>query len=185
MANITYPHATLVRQLLDYDPATGAFLWKERPSSMFLDGVQTSQHNCNIWNGKFAGKPAGCVTRDGYHKIRINDRLYLAHVLAWIHIHGETPSMDVDHVNMNPSDNRLCNLRLATRSQNMGNTRAHADSVSGLKGVYLDRKTGKWTARIYANGTRRHLGVFETAEEASAAYEAAALELFGQFARSK
>jgi hypothetical protein len=180
--NMIYPDAKTLRQLLDYNPDTGAFIWRARPESMFSSSRQTAAHNCNIWNARFAGKSAGCVNQ-GYHKIRVNDVLYLAHILAWIMVYDAVPSGDLDHVNMDPSDNRIQNLREAPRSQNMGNTRAHKDSFTGRKGVYFDKKGACFVARVCKDGVCKYLGRFAQLDDAASAYTSAAQDAFGEFAR--
>jgi hypothetical protein len=87
----------------------------------------------------------------------------------------------VDHINLNGLDNRRTNLRPATRAQNMHNRRLNANNTSGYKGVSRDRS--KWRAHIKLNSRQRSLGTFATPEQAARAYDAAARELFGQFAR--
>lgn len=93
--------------------------------------------------------------------------------------------MTVDHINHNPLDNRRCNLRLATRSQNQMNHRVQRNNTSGFKGVHLFKRTGKYRAYIMVMGKEKHLGYFVTAEEAHAAYCAAAAELHGEFALTR
>lgn len=88
----------------------------------------------------------------------------------------------VDHVNGNPLDNRRANLRPATSAQNAQNRRVRRDSKAGLKGVRQYRP-GKWLARIQVHGERVHLGVYGSPAEAARAYDAAAREHFGEFAR--
>lgn len=87
----------------------------------------------------------------------------------------------VDHLNGNGLDNRRLNLRQATHSQNAMNRGMRSDNTSGYKGVGLRR--GAWTAEIYVHGVQHYLGRFLSAEEAARAYDAAAAELFGEFAR--
>ena len=89
--------------------------------------------------------------------------------------------MFVDHINHDSLDNRRCNLRLTTKSENMMNRRKLTPNASGLKGVYKKSKN-KWYSKIKANGQEFNLGTFDTAEEAHAAYCTAALELHGEFA---
>lgn len=90
------------------------------------------------------------------------------------------PGADIDHINGNSLDNRRCNLRTATRSQNNANGRW--DNPTGFRGVAL-RKNGRFVAKITIKGYQSYLGSFGSAEEAARAYDAAALALYGEFAR--
>lgn len=89
----------------------------------------------------------------------------------------------VDHVNGNGLDNRRANLRQATHGQNMGNKRIYSSNTSGFKGVGLHRKSSKWQAIIWRDGKSHYLGRYAIPEEAARAYDRAAVELFGDFAR--
>lgn len=170
------PHATdkvagldarRLRDLLNYRPETGMFCWRETNS-----------------NRAKAGSIAG--TRDkrkGYIYIRIDGRRYLAHRLAWLYVTGEWPEHQVDHRDLNPSNNKWSNLRAATDSDNKANRRGHGALP---KGVIFDRRRSvhPYYARIMVRGVFHHIGSFETAEQAAAAYSKAARKHFGQFARS-
>lgn len=94
----------------------------------------------------------------------------------------KNPKSDVDHKNWNRLDNRRSNLRLATRSQNIANSKLSSNNTSGYRGVVGDRATSKWCAQIKSNGKKRVLGCFSSKEDAARAYDAAALEVFGEFA---
>ena len=96
---------------------------------------------------------------------------------------GAWPKDQIDHVNGDRSDNRFCNLREATNSQNQANRRCEATSTSGVKGVSWDRRCRRWQAQISINGKPKHLGGFTSKEEAARAYAAAAIALRGEFAR--
>lgn len=108
---------------------------------------------------------------------------FLAHRLAWFYMTQTWPPKLVDHKNLDATDNRWENLRLATKSQNAGNIPKHKDNTSGYKGVYLDKKSKNYCASIYVRGKKFCLGSRKTAAEASELYKKAALEHFGEFAR--
>lgn len=152
--------------MLAYDPQTGVFQWR----------IDTG----NAKPGAIAGTPNG----KGYLVVRVKDRLIMAHRLAWFYAYGEWPKPFADHINGIRSDNRISNLREATKSQNMGNSRAHKRNTSGFKGVCFHKKSGRWVANISPNREHYYLGLFDTPEEAHAAYSAAAKKHYGEFARS-
>jgi hypothetical protein len=138
--------------VLAYDPETGAFraLGRRRAAA---DGE------------------VGTVTR-GRRVVFVDGKGYRAHRLAWLYVHGAWPAGDVDHIDGNPLNNALANLRDVSRTVNMQNLkRARSDSRSGLMGASKCR--GRWQAQIVVHGKRLHLGMFATAEAASAAYLAA------------
>lgn len=89
--------------------------------------------------------------------------------------------MVVDHINHNTLDNRRSNLRLCSQAENMKNMRSRANKY-GFRGI-TKSSPGTFLASIRTNGKARYLGNFKTAEEAARAYDAAALEEFGQFAQ--
>lgn len=93
------------------------------------------------------------------------------------------PDALVDHINGNGLDNRKANLRVATNSQNLANRGAQRNNTSGFKGVTWNKAAGKWQASLKLNGNRWYLGLHNTAEDASAAYQEAARRAFGEFAR--
>lgn len=151
--------ADRVREVLDYNPETGVFRWKVRLGQ-----------RCRV------GNEAGSFSAEGYRQIKIDGRLHLAHRLAWLHTYGVWPRVDLDHRNEIKYDNRIANLREATKAQNTQNrSRARSDNQNGFMGV--SRVTGGWRALIDVNGQRHNLGLFGTPEEAHAAYLAAKREL--------
>lgn len=95
--------------------------------------------------------------------------------------YGETPALHVDHINGIKTDNRITNLRLSTISQNNANRDRPVNNTSGLKGVSLTKKTGKWRADITANRKNHYLGEFDCPAAASLAYVLASYKLFGEF----
>lgn len=152
------------RQLLSYNPETGTFTWR-------------------VGRGKArVGSVAGTPCSGGYFQIRIYGRIYSAHRLAWLLTHGVWPENQIDHINGRRDDNRLCNLRLATRSENNRNAKRRSDNTSGVKGVSFDKARDRWRAQIRVSGRNRHMGYHKTPEEAYAAYCKAAAEHYGEFA---
>jgi hypothetical protein len=146
-----------LRELLTYDPASGLFR-----RAQVVKGSR--------W---MVGEVAGYESRNGYVVIQIDGKNYAAHRLAWLYVHGAWPPCDIDHRNGVRSDNRIDNLRLATRSQNNQNQRAaKSNNHLGLLGVSTT-KEGRFKARIQVEGTQVRLGIFDTPEEAHAAYLAA------------
>lgn len=154
-----------LREALEYDPRTGVFLWRR-----------------SISGPRKAGDEAGSLNARGRRYIGVNGKLYCAHRLAWFYAHGVWPACDIDHENGNPDDNRLANLRLATRSQNNANSKVRRDNASGFKGV--QKRRNKWLAYLTANGKQVYLGYHSTPEAAHAAYVAEAARRHGEFARA-
>jgi hypothetical protein len=104
----------------------------------------------------------------GYRRIRVLGKLYWAHRLAWLYVHGDWPPDKIDHINGDRKDNRLMNLRAASDSENMQNVGMRSDNTTGVRGV--TRRKSRWIAQITAGGKTHYLGVHETAEEAHRAY---------------
>jgi HNH endonuclease len=165
--------ATRLRQLLAYDANTGIFRWRARP-------ITKPQHKS--WNTKYASNAAGTSQSGGYRQIQVDGKKHLAQNLAWLHFYGEMPARGPDHINLDQADNRICNLRLATPSQNNANRRRPRNNSSGKKGVYLYRR--KWHATITKDYKHYYLGSFDGIDQAAAAYAAKSVELYGDFART-
>jgi hypothetical protein len=165
MAAKQLPDVETLRKLLDYDPETGVFTWRERPLDLF-----SNPKRGNSWNARMAGKPAfSNIDNCGYPRGPILGRRILAHRVAWAIFHGEEPPTFIDHINGNRADNRISNLRLATSLQNMKNQKLNATNKSGVMGVRVFKATGKWHAQIKVRRKSIHLGYFNTFEEAVAA----------------
>ncbi len=133
-----------------------------------------------------AGSIAGHLDGVGPYKrltIRVDGRLYLAHRVAWLIANGQWPSRELDHANGDALDNRLENLREATRAENARNVPARKRNRVGLKGVCWDRSKGKWLASAKHNGRNVYLGRFNTPEEAHAAWRDFATKNHGDFLR--
>lgn len=163
---MTEPTQNQMRELLSYDPAAGTFHWLQRRG----------------WVP--AGAKAGTIGRDGYVKINVFGWPRKAHRIAWLLASGEWPpaNVDIDHINGNRADNRLANLRLASRAQNSWNSHAHNDSLHGFKGLTWIHGRQKWQVRICVHGSRKTLGHFTSLEDAQAVYRDAARHFFGEYA---
>jgi len=151
----------VVRAALEYNPETGDFKFKARRPGKVPAGT-------------------GTLLRTGYRVVRFGQQKYLLHRLAWAIHYGRWPTGEIDHINGDKSDNRIANLREATRQQNCTNRRAYGKS--GYKGVV--ELNGRWMAQITIDGSRRGLGVYETPEAAHAAYVAVASKAYGEFFRA-
>lgn len=163
--------AEFVRGILDYNSQSGVFRWRCRSD------VHPS------WNARHVGNIAGCFMMNGYCKISILSKAYLAHRLAWIHTFGEFPKQELDHINGCVSDNRINNLRCASRRQNATNTPVRCDNSSGYRGVYWHKSAKKWHASIKVGGKNLNLGLFADILEAAAAYENASKQHHGEYRR--
>ncbi len=148
-----------------YDPTSGFVTWKVSRGRMK------------------SGYRAGTELNDGYRYIRINKKAVLEHRVAWFLVYGEWPHPTIDHINMVRSDNRFCNLRIATISENNRNRPKQSNNTSGYKGVTLDKNTNKYQAKITHNKITHSLGSYDSAAEAATAYQTAAKELHNEFAR--
>jgi hypothetical protein len=127
------------------------------------------------------GEIAGTLSGVGYWAIYVDGVRYWAHRLIFMLHHGRAPET-IDHINGDPLDNRIENLRECSTSQNLMNRKRWRKREGEFKGASYRKDTGKWQAHIRIDGKKRNLGCFSTPEEASAAYLRAAKEHFGEFA---
>lgn len=144
-------------ELLSYDSISGIFRWKVTRNNY----VQ-------------AGQIAGSIGDQGYIAIKINGKSYQAHQLAWFIFYREWPREVPDHINHCESNNAIKNLRDVSSSDNYKNRRRRSDNKSGVVGVSL--RSGKWQARIVADGRRISLGYFTSLADATAVRERAKLQ---------
>lgn len=138
----------------DYDPETGIFVRRN------------------------TGRPAG-TNRAGYVQLVVCGKQLYGHRVAMMLNTGEWPKDLVDHINGDKSDNRPCNLRVATKAQNGANGHLAARAKSQMKGAYYQSNTSKWRAKC----ANVHLGYFDTPEQAHDAYRAYMRQRHGEYAR--
>lgn len=131
--------------------------------------------------GRHRGKPVGVLTKHGYIRVRIGNHRIMAHRLAFLYMTGEFPRDIVDHINRIRNDNRWENLRLADSSENVMNSTTRKDNTSGVKGVNLNRSTGKWVVRIQNKDGRKYLGSFDSFQEACTVVKIEREKLHGIF----
>jgi len=144
-----------IKNVLSYSEKTGVFVWTEFAPY------------------KVRGKVAGYLDKDftGYVFIRLNNKLFKAHRLAWFFVFGSMPKGHIDHINGIRNDNRIGNLRDVSMVANIHNQRvSHKNNSSGLLGVSWYKPRQLWRARIVVNKKSKHLGLFESKQEAYNAY---------------
>jgi hypothetical protein len=157
-----------LREALDYNPETGVFTWLSTDSLKAVTLI---------------GKPAGGLNALGYWQIGLDHIIYLAHRLAWFWMTGEMPRAgELDHRDLDKTNNRWSNIRRATRTQNSVNKPAQSNNSSGYKGV--SRSGNVWRAYIVVERKQIHLGCRADPVEAHALYVAAAKKYYGEFARA-
>lgn len=160
----------LLLETLNYDPLSGVFTWRtDRPQSHFK-----TYNAFRVYQGKYSGKVAGCVQSHGnvdYIKIRVHGRLYFAHRLAWLFVHGYIPEI-IDHLDGDGTNNIMENLLDSDPVSNGRNSKMKSNNTSGVTGVYCS-KSGSWVAEGHytEDGVKRKksLGSYAHLEEAEKA----------------
>lgn len=168
------PTPQMLHEILRYDRETGFLFWRERPPSMFLH-CKHPHRSCAIWNSRYAGGQAG-TDFDGYIAVVLKSfgrsRVF-AHRIAWAMHYGEWPQDCIDHVNRDRKDNRIGNLRVVSRAENMRNLPLAVNNTTGAVGVSWDRARMRWRAQIGYGRRQVSLGRYGTLEEAITARKAA------------
>lgn len=151
-----------LKNLLSYNSENGEFKWV-RPTS----------------NRVRVGQIAGAVnSTDAYVRIMIDGKIYSAHRLAWLYVNGSHPFYEIDHIDGDHGNNRITNLREATRKQNQENTRLQKNNKSGHRGVVWDSTNNKWKAYVNHTRVHNHIGLFTSLEKAAIAAKGARDKLF-------
>lgn len=142
-----------IMEYLEYNPDTGVFA--------------AAKTHGTLWR---QGKVVGHKNKAGYITITLLGKVRKAHRLAWIYVYGEDiDGYEIDHINGDKSDNRICNLRISSHQQNMFNMKKKSTNKSGVKGVHFDKRCNKWRAQTSINKKRVHIVLFNTIESAEKA----------------
>lgn len=171
------PSREYLMECFDYNHETGSLTWKTRPISHFVDSWRMNQSN-----SRNSGKVVEMVSASGYIEMKINGSTYKAHRVIWKIVTGDDPNM-IDHINGNRSDNRITNLRLASRTQNGANRGLSSNNLSGHSGVSYHIRDKKWQSYITVNGLRFYIGSFESLDSAVSARKNSEVKYFGNYRR--
>ncbi len=165
---VPLPTQEELRALLDYNPDSGLLFWKEKDITQFKStprGVAQYKR----WNTCFVGREAFCIINGaGRKRGTINYKTYFTHRIIWKLVHNEEP-VQIDHINGNPLDNRICNLRAATPLTNGHNIRISKRNKSGTLGVHWVKNDKRWVAKISIRHKNICLGLFKNKEDAISA----------------
>lgn len=151
----------LALELLRYEPETGKLFWRQRDRKHF-----PTDRICRIWNTRYADREALTGTLQGYRVGRVLDVSQRAHRVIWLMVHGCWPD-EIDHLDGDPSNNRIENLRDVNSSINKRNRMRSSNNKSGVTGVFYCTQAGKYAAKIKADGKTTHLGFFDDIEKAA------------------
>lgn len=171
--------ANIPKSLFRYDRDSGVLYWGDPGLAYFKN-----ERGYKEFLKRRQGKAAGHQGATGYLDVGIKGRTYRVHRVIWALENGRDPVGDIDHIDGCRTNNRLENLREATRSQNRANTGANANNKSGLKGVHWHKGSKGWRAVITKNRKLHYLGQYSTPEAAHEAYIEACHRLNGEFANT-
>lgn len=128
------------------------------------------------------GNKAGHRRKDGYVQVRLNGKLYLVHRLVFLYHHGHLPPV-LDHIDGNPTNNKIENIRKASTVENMRNRKINKNNTSTVKNVYFHKPSQKWQARLRVDGVNKSAGYYDTIEEAEKVIRQKRIEYYKEFAR--
>lgn len=152
-----FPRLEVTRARFAYDPLSGLLTY--RTSSP----------------GHRAGDRAGCLQSNGYRRVKIDGRSHYEHRVAWLLHYGAMPPEYIDHINGDKADNSIANLRTVAHRGNMQNFEVHRRGKR--PGYHWDKLHGKWRAAIQVKGKVRYLGLYDSSDDAHAAYLSALARL--------
>jgi len=155
--------SSIFHELFSYDQVTGNILQKKKRPKIQVGSI------------------AGALTPKGYRYIQVQGRKYPAHHLVWFFETGSFPKLFLDHIDGNKSNNHFSNLREVTTKQNNEHRGKQKNNSTGYKGVTFNKRLNKFVAQIQHNYKTIHLGVFDTALDASIKYEECAKSVFSHY----
>lgn len=169
-----------LRKVLTYDSDTGLMKWNHRPLEMF-----PCKRSYATFNKRFAGKEAGYTHQSVkksllakghrpyyYRLVGIKDKTYKLHRLAWAIHYGYWPDFDIDHIDGNPLNNKICNLRKSNKVENGKNLPKRSDNTSGVVGVCFHKRSGTWKVSIGND----YVGMYKDFDDAIEARRKAEIE---------
>ena len=156
-------------EMFEHDARRGVLIWKAKPNRKIIIGTIAGSLNKTT----------------GYIQVRIDGVVYSLHRLIWLYVHGTWPRDEIDHIDLNKTNNRIENLREATSSNNKCNQTVRSDSMSRVRGIYEDKRriARRFRPHVAINGKRHWLGSFASKEEAAAVRRASVVKYHGDFAR--
>lgn len=161
-----------LKEALTYCPFTGILKWRETRPSFHFKNVM----GFKVYKARFGGKVAGHSCKGlntRYTQIRLFDKLYLAHRLAWFHYYGKWPSGEVDHKDGDGLNNCIWNLRDTSKIENGKNSQRKRNNTSGVNGVYYHKQINQWIAEGHFTeggvNKKKYLGCFIDIEDAATA----------------
>lgn len=163
---LTNEHFHELHERFAYDPETGIFIFKKSPNRR-----------------KPIGSTAGSFVKEGYVYLGVNGVNYLAHRVAYLMHYGFLPDGFIDHKDSDKWNNRIDNLRPASRSENAANSNISARNTTGVKGVYFDKRMRRYVGRLKKSNKLILVGTFATLHEADLAMREARVIHHGEFAR--
>jgi hypothetical protein len=174
---LSLPSQSYLYECFTYDYETGKLYWRDRPEQHFK-----TRQIFKMWNACFAHKEIGVNSKESYLSVCVDKQPYMLHRIIWRLVTGDDLiGFEIDHINGDKKDNRIENLRKATRNQNEHNKKLARNNTSGYKGVCFETRTGKWMAYVKHNSISYQLGRFNTKDAALAVVVKKRNELHKQF----
>jgi len=168
------PTVEYLRKTIRYDATTGKMYWLKRTNEHYPPKTANIERSIEYWNNNYAGKETATYKDGrGYFKCRVNKIAYGAHRVAWALYHGKWPDKQIDHINGNPLDNRIKNMRVVSVSENGKNKKRPSTNTSGIIGVYWNKASSKWVAQIGVNRKTIFLGSYDNITDAANARQTA------------